>query len=872
MKNKYLYLVDGSGYIFRAYHAMPALTRKSDGLPVGAVAGFCNMLYKLLCDINATSLNEKPTHLAIILDHSSCGFRKAIYPAYKANRPTPPEDLIVQFKLIRQAVEAFNVVMIEQPAIEADDIIATYAKQAEKDGAKVNIISSDKDLMQLITQNIAMYDPSKNKVINKQEVIEKFSVTPEQMIDFQSLVGDSSDNIPGVKGIGPKCAAKLLEEYGSLDNIYTNLDNMKAGSIKDKLINSKENAEISRKLATLKTDVDLPIKWEEFVLTDWCDSKLLSFLKALDLNKLLNRIANANDIDASNIETTKLNVNWQESDIIEPLFQKKDTENITISTIEEFNKLYENILDKNIFSFYLNEQELNIAFSETQNYVINLSLLDIEKIKRLFCDEAILIISYDIKAQLKILDSNINSYHDVMLMAYVLNNETKLDLTNLLKTYLNVTEINAVNILNLYEHLHTELIKSQQYSVYEFLERPMVRILYDMEKMGIKINTNLLDKLSYEFAKELSILEADIFAIAEEEFNLGSPKQIGYILFDKLKLNSGKKTKTGQFSTNVLVLEELAREGAEIAQKMLRWRQLSKLKNTYTDSLPKYADENSRVHTNYLLAATNTARLASSEPNLQNIPARGLEGKKIREAFISEENKLLLCADYNQIELRILTHIAKVKSLQEAFKKSRDIHATTASKIFDIPVDGITTELRQKAKAINFGIIYGMSAFGLSQQLQISTSEAQKYIDAYLNEFKEIKNYIEDTKEFVLQHGYVETIFGRKIYFKNLATAKGPLRATLERAAINARIQGSAADAIRKAMYNVKNDIKSQNINLKMLMQVHDELVFEVDKNISEEAKKLIIKNMENITLPHEELSVKLKVMVGEATNWAEAH
>lgn len=858
-ENKYLYLVDGSGYIFRAYHAMPALTRKSDGLPIGAVAGFCNMLYKLLCDIKNTKLEEKPTHLAIILDHSSCGFRKDIYPEYKANRLTPPDDLIIQFKLIRKAVRAFNISMVEQAGIEADDIIATYAIEAAKNGAKVNIISSDKDLMQLVSANINIYDPTKDKIIKEAEVFDKFQVKPEQMIDFQAIVGDSSDNIPGVKGIGAKGAAKLLAEYGTLDNIYANIANMKTSSIKDKLVIYKENAEISRKLATLKTNVNLAIKWEEFELTPWCDTDLLSFLKTLELKKLLTRIANDNNIDFTDIEDINLNINWlqTENSTIESV-KTENSDVIKIEKAEELNAIYDSIIENGIFSFYIKEQKFYLSLCNNENYLIDLTLIDKKKIEEIFLNEAILKISYNIKNQLKILDININSYHDIMLMIYVLDNEAKLDF--------DIKE--AINILKIYEKLYKQLICSQQYYVYEFLERPMVCILYDMEKAGIKINAQLLNELSYEFAKELNILEKDIFTIAGEEFNLGSPKQMGYILFEKLNLNSGKKTKTGQFSTNVLVLEELAKDGAIIAKKILRWRQLSKLKNTYTDSLPKYADKNNRVHTNYLLAATNTARLASNEPNLQNIPARGVEGRKIRKAFISDINNKFLCADYNQIELRILTHIANATSLKNAFSEEKDIHSATAAKIFNIEVNDVTPDLRRKAKAINFGIIYGMSAFGLSEQLQISTSEAQQYINTYFSEFKEIKDYIEHTKKLVYQNGYVETIFGRKIHFKNLINSRGSLRANLERAAINARIQGSAADIIRMAMYNINQNAP----HLKMLMQVHDELVFEVENSNVEQAKTIIRQNMENIKLPKGTFNVKLKITIGEATNWAEAH
>lgn len=865
MSNNNLYLIDGSSYIFRAYHAMPALTRSSDGLPIGAVAGFCNMLYKLLCEL---SITEKPTHLAIIFDHSKCSFRKEIYPQYKANRKAPPDDLIVQFKLIRQAVEAFNISMVEQEGMEADDIIATYAIEAAKTGANVRIISSDKDFMQLVDDNIEIYDTSKNKIIKTGEVIEKWDVTPQQMVDFQALIGDNSDNIPGVKGIGPKSAANLLKEYGNLDNIYNNIENIKAKSLSEKLIKDKTNAYLSQKLARLKVDINLPIKWEEFILTNWRNADLLSFLKTLNLNKLLTKIAAKNNIDPSDIIEKKLNIDWCSKPV-------KEATAYVIPSIIELEKLTDIISlikEQGEFSFYVKEPYFYIGLAE-YNYKIKLKDVNIEELNCIFINEAILKISYDIKTQLKILNLEIKAYHDIMLIAYVIDNEAKLSLDNLIKTHLtSPVQEEAAAIFILYKILQKTLYEVKQIAIYEFLERPMVTILAKMEQIGIKIDIKLLADLSYEFSQEIEILEQEIYDIAGENFNLGSPKQMAYILFDKLKLSKGKKTKTGQYSTNILVLEELALSGAQIAQKMLRWRQLTKLKNTYTDSLPKYIDAKSRIHTNYLLAATNTARLASSDPNLQNIPARGIEGRKIRQAFIAEPDKLLLCADYNQIELRLLAHIADINLMRHIFDNNLDIHRTTAAKIFNLPEIEVNADLRQKAKAINFGIIYGISPFGLAQQVKISASEAQQYISNYLAEFKEIKFYMEQTREFVNKYGFVETIFGRKINFKNLAKARGPLKANLERAAINARIQGSAADVIRAAMCNIDNNLPDSNINMQMLMQVHDELVFEVDRFNIDKAKAFIINNMENIKLPGKALSVKLQVEIGQAINWAEAH
>lgn len=896
--NSHLCLIDGSGYIFRAYHALPPLTRKKDGLPIGAVAGFCNMLYKFLCDIKATALQHRPTHLAIIFDHSSDTFRKQLYPEYKSHRPAPPDDLIVQFAIIRKAVAAFNIAMVEKPGMEADDIIATYAAQAAAMGAKVTIVSSDKDLTQLVNDNIAMYDAAKDKTINRAQIEEKWGVGPEQMIDLQALIGDSSDNVPGVKGVGVKTAASLLQLYGSLENIYANLAEISSKSLLNKLDEGKENAFLSKQLVSLKRDVELEQKLEDFAVIGWQDSELIGFLKGLELNTLCRRIAGHNDIDLQAIDACEIDINWQKAPataqqnaeevpatpmgLVQSLQLKYKTlaaSSIVLVTVAEIAQLFSSIQQNLVFALYCSADTIYIALDEEQAYSFGYDICDIEQMRALLEDEAILKISHDIKSQLLLWQEkfgpelNLQYYNDVMLMGYVLNTSTKCDLAGLGARFLAKADLPiTTQIYRLHQILRPSIVAQQQNYIYETLEKPMIRVLFSMEQAGIKIDMQLLADLSAQFAIKAAELEQVIYNLAGQEFNLASPKQMSEILFGKLLLGAGKKTKSGQLSTDIKVLEELAANGYEIANSIIDWRQVNKLKTTYSDVLPKCADSQDRVHTNYLLAATSTARLASHEPNLQNIPIRTLAGRKIRQAFIAPKGKILLSADYNQIELRLLAHIAKVEPLLQAFAKGQDIHALTAAKIFNIPLAQVTSQIRRQAKAINFGIIYGISSFGLSRQLQISAVEAQNHIRTYLEQFSEIKDYMQQTRDFVHKYGYVTNLFGRKIFYSNLASAKGALRANLERAAINARIQSSAADIIRRAMINMPAAMDAANCSAKMLLQVHDELVFEVKQGDEQASAAIIKKTMEEALQPIVELSLPLNVEIGFGQNWDSAH
>lgn len=918
-KNSHLCLVDGSGYIFRAYHALPPLTRKQDGLPIGAVAGFCNMLYKFLCDIKATNLQPRPTHLAIVFDHSSETFRKKLYPEYKAHRPKPPEDLIVQFTIIRQAVEAFNIVSIEQAGMEADDIIASCACQAAKLGAKVTIVSSDKDIAQLVNDNISMYDAAKDKTILPADIEAKWGVKPSQMIDMQALIGDASDNVPGVKGVGVKTAASLLNAFGELDNIYANLAQISSASVVKKLELGRENAFLSKKLVTLKQDVELAQNLDDFAVQAWHDSQLIGFLKALGLNNLCRRIAKHNDIALQEIEPAELDFNWQapaalaaEDPGVSPAENGAETplglaqhlqknysgllvQSVIFSTPPEVEQLLQKLAHGLECALYFTEIAVYISYNAESCYSFAYEDCDLQQLQNLLEDEAVLKIFYDLKTQLGLIEEklghnvNLQSYDDIMLMAYVLNTGAKLGLDNLSARFLDKSEVPAATMFyRLHKVLRPLMVAQQQNHIYEELEKPMIKLLYAMQNNGIMIDKSLLLDLSIQFAGIAAELEADIYKLAGEEFNIGSPKQMGIILFDKLAIktakNAAKKTKSGQFSTDIKVLEELAANGYEIAGLIAQWRQITKLKSTYSDALPKCADQYERVHTNYILAGTNTARLASAEPNLQNIPIRTSQGRKIRQAFIAPKGKVLVSADYNQIELRLLAHIANVAPLREAFARGDDIHAITAAEIFNTALADVTPQLRRQAKAINFGIIYGISAFGLAQQLQISALEAQNYINAYLEKFSAIKDYMQQTREFVQNNGFVVNIFGRKILYSNLATVagkdmrgaadkvKGPQKAMLERAAINARIQSSAADIIRRAMIQIPSALAQANCSAKMLLQVHDELVFEVEKDQLEDCTNIICQVMEEAHRPVIELSLPLKVEVGFGKNWDSAH
>ncbi|WP_455466085.1 DNA polymerase I [Bartonella sp. B39] len=963
----HIFLVDGSGYIFRAYYALPPLRRKKDGLPVGAVAGFCNMLWKLLCDVRNIATGVVPTHFAVIFDYSSDTFRKQIYPQYKANRETPPEELIPQFSLIRQATKAFNLPCIEKEGFEADDLIATYAQLATKVGAKTTIISSDKDLMQLVSAHVSLYDGMKDKHIGISEVIEKWGVAPEKMVDLQALIGDPTDNVPGIPGIGPKIAAQLLDQFGTLDLLLQRVTEVKQTKRRENIQIYSEQAKISRELVRLKTDVPIDNDLDDFVLEPQDGPRLIAFLKAMEFTTLTRRVAEATECDAEVINALDINVNWVnfaqglEHDVKkdERVFSHDFSENspqllaqkrkdqalsqkITIDA-------YTTILDEEILKDWLSEAQEQGFFAfdtETtsldplQAKLVGFSLaLQPEKaayvplehvegkddllgggrvvgqietqkalalLKPILENPAVLKIGQNIKYDWLVMKQHgivICSFDDAMLLSYALDAGTLThNMDDLSKRWLGhkpisykelthngkkITSFAQVDLkqatlyaaedadvtLRLWRVLKPQLVAQGMTKIYERLDRPMIEVVARMEERGILVDRQILLRLSGELAEAAFILEEEIFQLAGEKFNLASPKQLGDILFGKMGLPGGAKTKGGQWSTSAQTLEELAADGHILPRKIIDWRQLAKLKSTYTDALPSYImPKTGRVHTNYSLATTSTGRLSSSEPNLQNIPVRTEEGRKIRAAFIAPKGHMLLSADYSQIELRILAHIANITALKEAFAQGQDIHAITASQMFGVAIEGMHSDIRRRAKAINFGIIYGISAFGLANQLGLSRQEASRYIQLYFERFPGIKDYMETTKTFARQNGYVETIFGRRIHYPEIKAANLRVRAFNERAAINAPIQGSAADIIRRAMIQMEDALETEKLSAKMLLQVHDELIFEIPENESEKTMAVVKKVMENATMPVLSLSVPLEVKVMVAQNWGEAH
>ncbi|AQX28601.1 MULTISPECIES: DNA polymerase I [unclassified Bartonella] len=967
MKAKdHLFLVDGSGYIFRAYHALPPLKRKKDGLPVGAVAGFCNMLWKLLCDARNTAIGVVPTHVAIIFDYSSNTFRKQIYPQYKANRAAPPEDLIPQFELIRQATKAFNLPCIEKEGFEADDLIATYAQLATQVGAKTTIISSDKDLMQLVNTHVSLYDGMKDKHIGISDVIEKWGVMPEKMVDLQALTGDPTDNVPGVPGIGPKIAAQLLDQFGSLDLLLQRVTEIKQIKRRENIQAYSEQAKISRELVKLKTDVPIDKSLDHLFLEPQNGPRLIAFLKAMEFTALTRRVAKETSCDAAVIDALDININWEETtceadlgiknnkalfhDFFEnsPQILARKRKN-QARTQKITRDSYKTILDEEILKEWLlaAEEQGYFAFdTETtsldpmQAKLVGFSLalqpgkaayiplehvaggndllgggrivsqIETQKalalLKPVLENQAILKIGQNIKYDWLVMkqhDIVMRSFDDTMLLSYALEagisthgidvlSERWLghrpisykDLTYNGKKIVSFAQVDlkqatlyaaedADITLRLWKVLKQELVAQRMTKIYERLDRPLIEILARMEKRGILVDRQILSRLSRELAQAALNLEEEIYQLVGEKFNIASPKQLGNILFGKMGLPGGTKTKNGQWSTSAQTLEELAAEGYILPRKIVDWRQLAKLKSTYTDALPSYIlPKTGRVHTNYSLATTSTGRLSSSEPNLQNIPIRTAEGRKIRSAFIASEGHVLLSADYSQIELRILAHVADIAALKEAFSQDQDIHAMTASQMFGVAVERMPSDIRRRAKAINFGIIYGISSFGLANQLGISRKEASNYIQLYFERFTGIKDYMEKTKMFARHHGYVETIFGRRIHFPEIKIANPQIRAFNERAAINAPIQGSAADIIRRAMIQMESALEKEKLSAKMLLQVHDELIFEVPKSESTRTAILVKKVMENATMPALSLSVPLEVKVVVAQNWDEAH
>ena len=974
----HVFLVDGSSYIFRAYHALPPLNRKSDGLQVNAVLGFCNMLWKLLRDMKP---EDKPTHLAVIFDKSERTFRNELYKEYKAHRPPAPEDLIPQFPLIREATRAFDIPCLEMLGFEADDLIATYARQACEVKANVTIVSSDKDLMQLVNDCVIMYDTMKDKKIGIPEVIEKFGVPPEKVIEAQALIGDSSDNVPGVPGIGPKTAAQLLQEFGDLETLLARAGEIKQEKRRQTLIDNAEMARISKKLVTLDDKVALDVPLADLAVHEPEYKNLVAFLKQMEFSALTRRVAEFAGLDSGAIEASKTIAPTTDRPAASggaapglPLMgggmavkprpgatepavpvtpqslsaarleaaRKQKIDRARYEIVQNIGRLNEwiarahkaGIVAINIETIGEDPMQAGLcglALAVAPNEACYVPLAHrkagdgdglfgggltagqmsedevLTSLEPLLEDPGVLKIGQNVKFELQLFavrGIDARSLEDTMLMSYVLDagrfghtldalapryfDHMAMDYNDVIGTGKAKVTFDCVEFekaapyvaedadvaLRLANVLRPRMVAEHVTSVYETLERPLVPVLARMERRGISVDRQVLSRLSGEFAQRGAALEDEVRKLAgDPEFNPGSPKQLGDILFGKMQLPGGTKTKSGQWSTGARVLDELAEQGIGLAQKILEWRQITKLKSTYTDALPGYINpQTKRVHTNYALAATPTGRLSSSEPNLQNIPIRTEEGRKIRRAFVATPGNKLVSADYSQIELRLLAEIADVPALRQAFKDGTDIHAMTASEMFGVPVKGMPADVRRRAKAINFGIIYGISAFGLANQLGIAREEAGAYIKKYFERFPGIRDYMEETKAAAKKNGYVTTLFGRKCHYPDIAAPNPSLRAFNERAAINARLQGSAADIIRRAMIRMEGALGKQKLNAQMLLQVHDELVFEVPEDEVAKTLPVIKKVMEDAPHPAVSLSVPLAVDAHAANNWDEAH
>ncbi|MFK8253560.1 DNA polymerase I [Ancylobacter terrae] len=973
-------LIDGSAYIFRAYHALPPLTRTSDKLPIGAVAGFCNMLWKLVrSSAEHVGFQPAPTHLAVVFDKSEQTFRKDIYPLYKAQRPDLPEDLIPQFPLIREATRAFDLACVEQDKYEADDLMATYAEEAKARGARVTIISSDKDLMQLVDERVRLYDPMKDKPIGIDEVFEKFGVSPDKVIDVQSLAGDSVDNVPGVPGIGIKTAAQLLAEYGDLDTLLARAPEIKQTKRRENLIEFADQARLSRELVTLKRDVALDVPLDDIAVVQPEGKRLIAFLKAMEFTTLTRRVAETYAVEAAAIEADrrlKAGGSADPAELIEDTNPAAGAETETngsaqapgrgesagyrpathaaariaeatatpvdrttyetVTTLERLRAWVARATDVGIVAIDTETNSLDamqadlvgasLAVAPNEACYIPLQHVGagdglfsegllpgqipleaaIATLKPLLEDPAVLKIGQNLKYDWLVLSRHgidVGPYDDTMLISYVLDaGASPHGMDPLSVRWLGHTPIKYEEVagkgktavtfdrvaidratayaaedadvtLRLWRALQPRLVAEGKATVYETLERPMVTTLGRMERHGISIDRQMLSRLSGEFAQGMARLEAEIGEMAGESFNPGSPKQLGDILFGKMQIPGGRKTPTGAWSTGADVLEELAEQGHALPRRILDWRQLQKLKSTYADALPTFVNpQTHRVHTSYALAATTTGRLSSSDPNLQNIPVRTEEGRKIRKAFVASPGHKLVSADYSQIELRLLAEIADTPSLRQAFQDGLDIHAMTASEMFGVPIVGMPAEVRRRAKAINFGIIYGISAFGLANQLSIPREEAGAYIKRYFERFPGIRAYMDETRAFAREHGYVETLFGRRCHYPDINAKNPSIRAFNERAAINARLQGTAADIIRRAMVRMEPALATATLSARMLLQVHDELVFEVPDDEIEATLPLVAGVMEHAALPAVNLSVPLKVDARAAANWDEAH
>ncbi|HEY3224362.1 MAG TPA: DNA polymerase I [Pseudolabrys sp.] len=983
-KGDHLFLVDGSGYIFRAYHAIRFEPRTPDGTHVNAVYGFCNMLWKLLKEMKP---EERPTHLAVVFDKSEQTFRTAMFKDYKAHRPPPPDDLIPQFPLIREAVRAFEIPCLEQVGYEADDLIATYARIACEAGATATIVSSDKDLMQLVNDCVIMYDTMKDVRVGIREVIEKFGVPPAKVIEVQALIGDSTDNVPGVPGIGVKTAAQLIVEYGDLETLLQRAGEIKQEKRRQALIDNAEAARISKKLVTLDDRVPLEVPVENLTVHEPDYSRLITFLKAMGFKTLMQRVAEKGGVDASQIDAASQPATapdramgpmpapsgrtggqgqlplgapprkaaagaTPDSSPLTPIsLAERRLEALratrldaakyeTITTNERLQHWIARAYDTGLLALKTETSSLDpmqaalcgLALAVASNEAAYLPLghreanegettglfaaklsagqiaeqQALDALKVVLEDESVVKIGHDVKRDWLVLARRgirLGATDDTMLISYVLdagkgshdmdsvatrylgrspsrfkdvkNKDRALftpEATPIARTAAYATE-DADVTLRLWQALKPRMAAEKVTSVYETLERPMPRVLACMEERGISVNPAVLTQLSNDFGKKQSALEQEINKIAGTQINPGSPKQLGDILFGQMGLPGGTRTKTGQWSTGARALEELAEQGHKLPQVILDWRQVSKLRSTYTEALPNYVNPKThRVHTNYALASTSTGRLSSSEPNLQNIPIRTEDGRKIRRAFVAAPGKKLVSADYSQIELRLLSEVANVPTLRKAFQDGVDIHAMTASEMFGVPVKDMPPDIRRRAKAINFGIIYGISAFGLAAQLGIDGKEAGVYIKKYFERFPGIRDYMDETREFCREHGYVLTLFARKCHYPDIRSSNPSIRSFNERAAINARLQGSAADIIRRAMIRIEPELKKDRLNAQMLLQVHDELIFEVPESEIDRTIPVIKSVMQSAPDPAVVLHVPLQVDARAADNWDEAH
>ncbi|MFZ8970798.1 MAG: DNA polymerase I [Paracoccaceae bacterium] len=927
-KGHHLHLIDGSAFIFRAYHALPPLTRKSDGLPIGAVSGFCNMLQRY---VEGNQGANAPTHVAVIFDKGSHTFRNDLYDQYKANRDEMPEDLRPQMPLTREATRAFNIACEEIDGYEADDIIATLAVQAREAGGSVTIISSDKDLMQLVGDGVDMFDAMKNRTIDRDGVFEKFGVFPERVVDVQALAGDSVDNVPGAPGIGVKTAALLINEFGDLETLLERAEEIKQPKRRETLINHADQIRLSKQLVTLDANTPLGFTLDDLEVRDPDPEVLLGFLKEMEFRTLTRRIADKLGVDAPVIEDTAQSVSTDETAAPVPF----DTN--TYETVRSMSALDQWIRQINERGYVAIDTETT-SLDEMRAELVGISLcveagqacyiplthkadggddlfgttelaqdqlpLDhvLQVLKPVLENPAVLKIGQNMKYDAKIFARygvNVAPIDDTMLISYALHgglhghgmdtlserylaHET-IPIKPLLGSGKSAITFDKVSIsdatpyaaedadvtLRLWQMLKPRLHQARVTRVYETLERPLVPVLAEMEMTGIKVNRDTLSRMSNAFAQKMAALEAEIHEMAGESFNVGSPKQLGEIMFDKLGYEGGKKGKTGAYATGADVLEDLATIH-DLPKRVLDWRQLSKLKSTYTDALQDHINpETGRVHTSYSIAGANTGRLASTDPNLQNIPVRTEDGRRIREAFVAEEGKVLVSLDYSQIELRILAHVAGIDSLKKAFRDGLDIHAMTASEMFDVPLDQMTSDIRRQAKAINFGVIYGISGFGLARNLRIPRAEAQGFIDRYFERFPGIREYMDNTVDFAKKHNRVETLFGRVIHTPEI-NAKGPTAGFAKRAAINAPIQGAAADIIRRAMVRMPDAIAG--LPAKMLLQVHDELLFEVNEDAVDPLVSVVKSVMEGAAEPVLHLDVPLVVDAGKGAHWAEAH